>query len=117
MGEALCQGPSEKPDCVIKKSEKRLKQNEVEQIAGYLEKKGLSGDMGSLISCYQSGLNFKIAKAIVEKNKARYDQLGAKLQTPDRAGFVKFNAFLMDYKRYHQRQLDRPYAKVGAHDI
>ena len=117
MGEALCQGPSEKPDAVIKKSEKRLKQNEVEQIAGYLEKKGLSVDMGSLISCYQSGLTFMMAKAIVEKNKARYDQLAAKLQTPDRAGFVKFNAFLMDYKRYHQRQLDRSYAKVGAHDL
>jgi len=117
LGEALCQGPSEKPDAVIKKSEKRLKQNEVEQIAGYLEKKGLSVDMGSLISCYQSGLNFMMAKAIVEKNKARYEQLGAKLQTPDRAGFVKFNAFLMDYKRYYQSQLDRSYAKVGAHDL
>jgi hypothetical protein len=117
LGEALCQGPSEKPDYVIKKSEKRLKQNEVEQIAGYLEKKGMCVDMGSLICCYQSGLDFKMAKTIVEKNNARYDQLGAKLQTPDRAGFVKFNAFLMDYKRYHQRKLDRPYATVGAHDL
>ncbi len=116
LGEALCQKPSQKPESVQKKSEKRLKQNEVEQIAGYLEKKEMSVDMKSLISCYQTGLTFNIAKEIIEKNKVRYEKLREKLQDPSRAGFVKFNAFLIDYKRYHQMKPDLPYAKGGSND-
>ncbi len=105
LGEALCQGPSQKPASVKQKAEKRLKQNEVEQIAGYLEKQNMSVDMNILISCYQSGLTFNITKDIVDKNNTRYDQLVAKLQDPKRGGFVKFNAFLIDYKRYPQNEL------------
>jgi hypothetical protein len=48
-----------------------------------------------------------IAKAVFESNTKRHDQLGAKLQQPDRAGFVRLNAFLIDYKRYQQKQLAR----------
>jgi hypothetical protein len=100
LGEALCQQPSEKPQCVVEKSEKRLKQNEVEQMAAYLEARQMSVDMKSLIGCYRNGLTFKVAKAVVENNTKRYDQLVAKLQQPDRAGFVRFNAFVIDYRRY-----------------
>ena len=113
LGEALCQQPSQKPKSVVKKSEKRLKQNEVEQIAAYLENRQMSVDMNSLISCYQSGLTFNIAKAVFENNTKRYDQLGAKLQQPDRAGFVRFNAFVIDFKRY---QLALTQAKAGGHE-
>jgi len=108
LGEALCQKPSQKPVSVIKKTKKRLKQNEVEQIAGYLESKEMSIDITALISCYQNGLTFNIAKIIFEKNITRYEQLGAKLQDQSRSGFVMFNAFLIDYKRYHQEKSDLP---------
>ena len=117
LGEALCQKSSQKPAFVIKKREKRLKKNEVEQIAGYLESKEMSVDITALISCYQNGLTFNLAKTIFEKNIVRYEQLGTKLQDPSRAGFVRFNAFLIDYKRYHQRKFDLPYAKEGSHDV
>ena len=112
LGEALCQQPSRKPKSVIKKSEKRLKQNEIEQIAAYLENQQMSVDIDSLICCYQSGLTFNIAKAVFENNTKRYDQLVAKLQQPDRAGFVRFNAFVIDYKRY---QLARTQTKSESH--
>jgi len=101
LGEALCQGPSIKPEHVTKKAEKRLKQNEVELIAGYLEKKEMNVDMNILISYYRNGLTISIAKAVFEKNTTRYEKLAASLQVPNRAGFVKFNAFLMDCKKYH----------------
>ena len=114
LGEALCQQPSEKPKSVVEKSEKRLKQNEVEQVAGYLEKRQMSVDMNSLISCYQSGLTFNIAKAVFENNTKRYDRLAAKLHEPDRAGFVRFNAFIIDYNRYQRKQLALPGKAGGA---
>ncbi len=116
LGEALCQGPSPKPASVKQKAEKRLKQNEVEQIAGYLENKEMSVDMNTLIAYYKNGLTASIAKAIFEKNLARYEKLGAKLQDPKRAGFVRFNAFLIDCKRYHQNELALSYTKRGGHE-
>jgi hypothetical protein len=112
LGEALCQQPSRKPKSVVEKSEKRLKQNEIEQIAAYLENQQMSVDIDSLICCYQSGLTFNIARAVFENNTKRYDQLVAKLQQPDRAGFVRFNAFVIDYQRY---QLARTQTKSGSH--
>jgi hypothetical protein len=112
LGEALCQQPSRKPKSVVEKSEKRLKQNEIEQIAAYLENQQMSVDIDSLICCYQSGLTFNIARAVFENNTKRYDQLVAKLQQPDRAGFVRFNAFVIDYKRY---QLARTRTKSESH--
>jgi hypothetical protein len=113
LGEALSQQPSEKPKSVVEKSEKRLKQNEIEQIAAYLQNQQMSIDINSLISCYQNGLTFNIAKAVFENNTKRYDQLVAKLQQPDRAGFVRFNAFVIDYKRY---QLARTQDKARGHE-
>jgi len=113
LGEALCQPPSEKPKSVVEKSEKRLKQNEVEQIATYLENRQMSVDINSLISCYQNGLTFNIAKAVFENKPKRYDKLVAKLQQPDRAGFVRFNAFVIDYKRY---QLALTHGKARGHE-
>jgi hypothetical protein len=88
----------------MEKSEKRLKQNELEQIAAYLENKQMSVDMKSLISCYRNGLTFNIAKAVFENNTRRYDQLASNLHEPDRAGFVRFNAFIIDYNRHQQKQ-------------
>jgi hypothetical protein len=117
LGEAVCQEPSQKPRSVMEKAEERLKKNEVEQIFGYLENKQMSVDMKSLISCYQSGLTFSIAKAIFEANMDRYQQLVAKLQDPNRAGFVKFNAFIIDIKRHHQRHADLFYPKECDHDV
>ena len=67
--------------------------NEVEQITGYLESKEMSVDINALISCYQNGLTFDIAKIIFEKNTTRYEQLVTKLQDPSRSGFAMFNAF------------------------
>ena len=116
LGEALCQQPSQKPQSAVEKSQKRLKQNEVEQIAAFLENQQMRVDINSLICCYQNGLTFNIAKAVVENNTKRYDQLGAKLQQPDRAGFVRFNAFLIDYKRYQQKQPARADGKAGGHE-
>lgn len=111
LGEAVCQEPSQKPRSVMEKAEERLKKNEVEQICGYLEDKQMSVDMKSLISCYQSGLTFSIAEAIFEVNMKRYQQLAAKLQDQNRAGFVRFNAFMIDVERHRQRQNNLLYAK------
>jgi len=117
LGEAVCQQPSQKPRSVTEKAQQRLKKNEVEQICGYLVDKQMSVDMKSLISCYQSGLTFSIAKAIFEANMDRYQQLVAKLQDPSRAGFVRFNAFIIDIKRHHQRHADLFYPKECDHDL
>jgi hypothetical protein len=112
LGEALRQKPSEKPKSVVERSEKRLKKNEVEQIAAYLEKRQMSVDMKSLIACYRNGLSFNIAKAVFEANTKRYDRLMAKLNEPDRAGFVRFNAFIIDYDRYRQNRFAPAHDKV-----
>ena len=117
LGEAVCQQPSQKPRSVTARTEQRLKKNEVEQICGYLVDKQMSVDMKSLICCYQSGLTFSIAKAIFEANMDRYQQLVAKLQDPSRAGFVRFNAFIIDIKRHHQRQADLFYPKEYDHGV
>jgi hypothetical protein len=116
LGEALCQQPSEKPKSVVQKSEKRLKQNEVEHIAAYLEARQMSVDMKSLIACYRNGLTFNIAKTVFENNTKRYDRLVAKLHEPDRAGFVRFNAFAIDYNRYQRNQLAPATDKARGHE-
>jgi hypothetical protein len=69
----------------------------------------MSVDINALIACYCDGLTFSIAKAICEANTARYDQLSAKLDDPGRVGFVRFNAFLIDFKRYHQSMAGQHY--------
>ncbi|MCP3965821.1 MAG: integrase [Lentisphaerae bacterium] len=104
LGEAICQMPSQKPLSVLKKAECRLKKNEVEQIARYLENNQMSVDMKALIAGFQDGLTLRIAKTIFEKNKDRYIQLGANLQNQSQIGFVMFNAFLIDFKRYRQKK-------------
>ena len=116
LGEAVCQEPSQKPRSVTEKAEERLKKNEVEQICGYLQDKQMSVDMKSLISCYQGGFTFSIAKAIFEANMDRYQQLAAKLQDPNRAGFVRFNAFMIDVERHRQSHAVLLYAK-DDHDL
>jgi len=116
LGEALCQQPSEKPKSVVQKSEKRMKQNEVEHIAAYLEARQMSVDMKSLIACYRNGLTFNIAKTVFENNTKRYDRLVAKLHEPDRAGFVRFNAFAIDYNRYQRNQLAPATDKARGHE-
>jgi hypothetical protein len=116
LGEAMCQQPSQKPKFVVQKSEKRLNQNEVEQIAAYLQARQMSVDMKSLIACYQNGLTFNIAKAVFENNTKRYDRLVAKLHEPDRAGFVRFNAFVIDYNRYRRNQLAAVTGKARGHE-
>ena len=105
------------PESVAHKAQQRLKRNEVEQICGYLEDKQMSVDIRSLISCYQSGLTFRIAEAIFEANMDKYQQLAATLQDPDRAGFVRFNAFMIDVQRHRQRQADLLYAKEYDDDL
>lgn len=117
LGEAVCQEPSPTPKSVTENAEKRLKKNEVEQICTYLEDKQMSVDMKSLICCYQSGLTFNIAKAVFEANRERYQKLVAKLQDPQRAGFVRFNAFIIDIKRHHQRHADLFYPKEYDHEL
>jgi hypothetical protein len=117
LGEAVSQKPSPKPQSVITKSQNRLKQNEVELIAAYLQSQHMSVDMSALIACYQNSLTLNIAKAIVNENIARYDRLVAKLNQPKSAGFVRFNAFLIDYKRYDQSRLHRPDAMAGGDDV
>ena len=89
----------------------------MEQICTYLQNQQMSVDLNSLISCYKGGLSFRIAKTVFEENRDRYQLLVNKLQDPDRAGFVRFNAFMIDIKRYRQRQTDLLYRKQYAHDL
>jgi len=65
--------------------------------------------MNILIACYRDGLTFSIAKAICDAKMPRYDQLGSTLNDPSRAGFVRFNAFLIDFKRYHRKLTGQQY--------
>ena len=101
FGEALPQGPSKEPKSVRKKIEKQLKQNEVEQIAEFLKSQDMLVDMKKLISCFQNGLTFSIAKTIFAKNISRYDQLKKQIKDPKSVNFVRFNAFLIDFDRYY----------------
>jgi hypothetical protein len=40
----------------------------------------------------------------------------AKLHEPDRAGFVRFNAFVIDYNRYRRNQLAAALGKASEHE-
>ena len=73
-------------------------------------------DINSLIACYRNGLTFNIAKAVFENNTKRYDRLVAKLHEPHRAGFVRFNAFVIDYNRYRRNQLAAATDKARGHE-
>lgn len=81
-----------------------------------IEARQMSVDMKSLIACYRNGLTFNIAKAVFENNTKRYDRLVAKLHEPDRAGFVRFNAFAIDYNRYRRNQLAAATGKARGHE-
>jgi hypothetical protein len=111
LGEALCQGPSEKPIFVEKNTTKPLKANEVEQIAAFLEDKGMTVNTAALVARYRKGLSLKTAKHLYHTNKTRYDQYTLRLQNlPEKVGIALFNAFLVDCQRYQRQDHVAPYA-------
>ena len=111
LGEALCQGPSEKPKFIEKNAAKRLKANEAEQIAAFLENKGMTVNTAALIARYRKGLSLEIVKKLYHSNKARYEKYSLRLQhSKEKMGIALFNAFLMDCERYQRKDHVAPYA-------
>jgi len=104
LGEAVCQERSEKPESVVKKEEERLKKNEIELISEFLVKNNMCINMKPLIAYYKQGLDLKMAKTIFEKNMKRYDGLVVNLKDQTKSGLVRFNAFLMDCRRYYENK-------------
>ncbi|KPA11397.1 integrase [Candidatus Magnetomorum sp. HK-1] len=107
IGEAVSQKRSKKPDSVVKKEAERLEKNEIELISDYLARKNMCVDMKPLIAYYKRGLTLNIAKTIFEKNMERYDEVIINLKDMTKIGFVRFNAFLMDCKRYQENGQDK----------
>lgn len=111
LGEALCQGPSKKPQFKADQALKRLQVNEVEQIGAFLEARAMAVNMATLIARHRQGLTLAVAKQIYQKNQARYDTYSVRLKhTPDKLAAALFNAFLMDYDRGNRQDHVAPYA-------
>jgi len=115
IGEALCQRSSKQPKFKASLALKRLQLNELEQIAAFLEAKGMVVDTASLIAKHRQGLTLAMAKQIYQSNQARYDAYGVKLKhAPEKLAVALFNAFLIDYDRQKRRDHVAPYALKGT---
>ena len=111
LGEALCQGPSKKPQFKAEQASKRLQINEVEQIGVFLEERGMAVNMATLIARHRQGLSLAMAKQIYQNNQARYDIYGVRLKhEPEKLAAALFNAFVMDYDRANRQDHVAPYA-------
>lgn len=111
LGEAVCQGPSKTPEFVAENLKKRVKANEIEKIAAFLEKQGMKVKMDMLVARYRKGMNFDMAKEIYQSNKARYDKYESLLkESPEKISLAVFNAFLNDCDRSQRSDLPIPYA-------
>ena len=111
LGEALCQGPSKKPQFKAGQALKRLQVNEVEQIGAFLEARAMAVNMATLIAKHRQGLTLAMAKQIYQKNQARYDTYSLRLKNaPEKLAVALFNAFLMDYDRRKRQDHVAPYA-------
>jgi len=116
LGEAMRQGPSKRPESVEKKAQVRLQSNEVEQIAAFLEGKGLSVDLTVLIQKYHQGLTLSCAQKIYQQHQDRYQQYPLKLpQDLDIVGTALFNAFIIDCERAQYNDA-APYATFKGGD-
>jgi hypothetical protein len=111
LAEAL---PLKAPQKPKKSSQPKLPANEVEQIAEFLQNKGMLVDPVALIDRYRNGLTLTVAKDIFDSNKSRYEKYALKLnQSKQRLGLALFNAFLIDCQRYQRRTHVAPYASSG----
>jgi ABC-type lipoprotein release transport system permease subunit len=108
LAEALAQKAPQKPK---RSSQPKLPANEVEQIAEFLQNKGMLVDPVALIDKYRNGLTLAVATDIYDNNKSRYENYALKLdQSKQRLGLALFNAFLIDCQRYQRRTHVAPYA-------
>ncbi len=115
LGEALFQRPSEKPEFVEKRSEKRIRANEIEQIAAFCESLGMTVNIKDLAVRRGKGLTLLEAIETYDKNKLRYDIYVDKLrESPEKLGLALFNAFLMDWDRCKRQDRVAPYAVSGG---
>jgi hypothetical protein len=115
LGEAMRQGPSEKPQFKAEQSSKRLQINEVEQIGVFLEDRGMAVNMATLIARHRQGLSLAMAKQIYQKNQERYDIYGVRLKhAPEKLAAALFSAFVMDYDRLQRKDHVAPYAAKEA---
>jgi hypothetical protein len=104
----LAQKAPQKPK---RSSQPKLPANEVEQIAEFLQNKGMLVDPVALIDRYRNGLTLAVATDIYDNNKSRYVNYALKLdQSKQRLGLALFNAFLIDCQRYQRRTHVAPYA-------
>ncbi len=69
LAEALCQGPSEKPQ--FNPNKDRLKSSEIDRIIFFLQEKNMSVQIKTLIPCYRQGLTFKTATQIYDQNRRK----------------------------------------------
>jgi len=108
LGDALCQGPSEKPK--LKKTKERIESSEIDRIIFFLQEKNMSVHMKTLIKWYRKGLTFTKAKEIYDKNRTKYHQYN---RLPDsKKEIARFNAFIMDCQRHQRKGHNTVYAEL-----
>lgn len=108
LGEAIGREKYEAPALSEKSA---IKKNEVEQIADFLEHKGILVDQGTLINARKKGLTLDMSRAIYQRHHERYESYAKTINHPDAVvGKALFNAFLLDYARHQQNTCVAPYA-------
>jgi len=110
LGEATPLGPSETPEHVRNKAEKRVKANAIDHIIAFLEDKGMHVNRLKLAEYYHRGLTLACVGRIYQKHQTRYAHYLKKVMLPkEKVGIALFNAFLIDCEQYHQSAV-APYA-------
>jgi len=86
---------------VKKTIEKKLKQNEFETLAQYLERQGMTikkTQLERLMELYKQGLNYEIAAEIIQKHKNIYDcYLNNPRSDPSQVGIILCNLFFTHF--------------------
>jgi len=108
LGDALCQGPSEKPKS--NKTKARIKSSQIDRIIFFLQEKDMSVQIKTLIECYRNGLTFTMTKQIYDQNRSKYQQYNRLPKS--KKEIARFNAFIMDCQRYQRQDHNTVYAKV-----
>jgi len=101
IGEAILIDEYKPSEQVKKTIEKKLKQNEFETLAQYLEKQGMTikkTQLERLMELYKQGLNYEIAAEIIQKHKNIYDcYLNNPRFDPSQVGIILCNLFFTHF--------------------
>jgi len=104
IGEALPLECKSKLKSKLTKPNKAIEDNEVERMTRYLESRGMSVKMNTLIDEYNKGLTLEKIIKVCELNGKYYDQLAEEIKDKSKTAFALFNAFIMDCMRYQNNK-------------